>query len=128
MTRVSKDIRDVLDGTSKDENEECYTTGETNTINFIKADGSQQMFPYSQLITAWTEHTDEENVIKVFFSTHLVTIEGHNLNAIYGHIREQNLISVFAQDQRYLKSVGEKKVFIKELEIEWKKFQDNSTL
>ena len=120
MTRVSKDILDVLDGTNKDENEECYTTGETNTINFVKADGSQQMFPYSQLISAWTEHTDEENVLKVFFSTHLVTVKGHNLNAIYKHIREQNLVSVFAQDERYLKATGEKIAFVKVIEIEWK--------
>ncbi len=120
MTQVSKDIRNVLDGTNKDENEECYAIGETNTINFIKVDGSRQMFPYSQIITAWTENTEEENVIKVFFSTHLVTIEGHNLNVIYEALTNQNLVSVFAQDERYLKATGEKKAFLKKIGVEWK--------
>ncbi len=120
MTRVSKDIRDVLDGTNKDENEECYSTGETNTINFIKADGSQQVFPYSQLITVWTEHTEEENVIKVFFATHLVTIKGLNLNVIYEALTSQNLLSMMAQDERYLKARDQKKAFVKGIEIKWK--------
>lgn len=128
MTRISKDISDLLDGTNKDENDECYKIGETKTINFIKTDGSQQMFPYSQLTTAWTEDTDEGNVIKMIFSTHVVTIKGHNLAKIYEAMEKHNLKAITAQDERYLKTIGEKNVFIKEIEIEWKKSQDNSTL
>ncbi len=120
MTQVSKDIQDELDGYKQsDKNNECFKTGETNTINFVKADGSQQMFPYSQLITAWTEHTDEENVIKVFFSTHQVTIKGLNLSVIYKTMTNQNLLSLSAQDQRYLKVKKQKKAFIKRIKIEW---------
>ena len=125
MTRVSKDIREVLDGTNKEDNDECYTTGETTTINFIKADGSEQMFPYAQLITAWTEHTDEENVIKVFFATHLVTIKGLNLSVIYEALTNQNLISVLAQDKRYFITEDEKKAFAKEIRVEWKAEANN---
>ncbi len=122
MSQISKDIIDELNGhrgTSK--NEECYTTGKTKTINFVKADGSKQMFPYSQLITAWTEHTDEENVIKIFYSTHLVTFKGYNLDTIYEAIDKQNLKSLTAQDDRYFNLSNEKKVFVKGIEIEWKK-------
>jgi hypothetical protein len=123
--QISEDIQGELDDAFKikgntDENE-CYTTGETNTINFIKADGQQQMFPYSQLITAWTEDTDEENIIKIFFATHLVTIKGHNLKVIYEILTNQNVISMVAIDKRYFNISNEEKVFINEITIEWKR-------
>lgn len=122
MSQISKDILDELNGHRGTSNtEECYTTGKTQTINFVKIDGSQQMFPYSQLITAWTEHTDEENVIKIFYSTHLITVKGFNLDTIYEALEKQNLKSLTAQDERYFNLSNEKKVFVKGIEIEWKK-------
>lgn len=121
MNRISKEINDELDRNSeKLADNEYYTTGETSTVNFVMADGQQQMFPYSQLITAWTENTDEENVIKVFFATHVVAIKGLNLSVIYKALTNQNLISVVAQDERYLKASDQKKAFVKKIEIEWK--------
>ena len=122
--RISQNIQEELDDafktkSSTDENE-CYTTGETNTINFVKADGQQQMFPYSQLITAWTEDTDEENIIKIFFSTHLVTIKGYNLKPLYQALTNQTIKSLTAQNVQYF-NLSEKKVFVKKIEIEWKK-------
>ena len=123
--RISQNIQEELDDAFKTKNStdenECYTTGETNTINFIKADGQQQMFPYSQLITAWTEHTDEENIIKIFFSTHLVTIQGYNLEAIFQALTNQSLKLITTQDERYFNKLKQKNMLIKKVVIDWKK-------
>ncbi len=78
------------------------------------------MFPYSQLITAWTEDTDEENIIKIFFSTHLATIQGYNLKPLYQALTNQTVKSITAQDERYFNLSSGKKVFVKKIEIEWK--------
>ena len=126
--RISQNIQEELDDAFKtkgntDENE-CYTTSETNTINFIKADGQQQMFPYSQLITAWTEHTDEENIIKIFFSTHLVTIKGYSLDKLYREFSKLSITNINGIDKRYYKDFEESIPFVYLIEINWKKNND----
>jgi hypothetical protein len=121
MNRISKEILAELDGKDKEELEENgFKSGETTTINFIKADGSQQMFPYSQLITTWTEKTDEYNLIKLFFSTHLVTLKGYKLNGLYELIRKYNLEIVIAMDKRYLNTSKDSQPYVIEIDIEWK--------
>lgn len=120
MSRISKDINKALSDEKPDLKEKGYETGETKTIDFIKADGTRQMFPYSQLITAWTEQTDEAQLIKLFLSTHHVTITGYNLGMIYDHIRSQDLALLMVKDQRYLNTAKQKQPYVTRIEIEWK--------
>tara|TARA_R110000868_G_scaffold1211_4_gene9401 strand:- start:15048 stop:15437 length:390 start_codon:yes stop_codon:yes gene_type:complete len=121
MNRISKEILAELDGKDKEELEENgFKSGNSGTVDFIKQDGSRQMFPYSQLITAWTEKTDEHNLIKLFFSTHHVTLKGYHLNSLYELIRQQNLEIVIAQDERYLNTSKDNQPYVIEIDIEWK--------
>ena len=124
MSRISKDIDKALSDEQSDLKEKGYETGETKSIDFIKADGTRQMFPYSQLISAWTEQTDEAQVIKLFFSTHLVTLSGYNLGLIYDHVRDQVLKLLMARDERYLNTAKEKQPYVTAIVIEWKKVND----
>ena len=110
-----------MNWTDKEELEENgFKSGDCGTVDFIKHDGSRQMFPYSQLITTWTETADEHNLIKFFFSTHHVTLKGYNLNPLYELIRKQNLEIVIARDERYLNTSKDNQPYITEIEIEWK--------
>jgi len=121
MNRISKEILSELDDQAKETLEtKGYKTGSVGTIDFIKQDGSRQMFPYSQLITAWTEHTDQHNVIKLFFSTHLVILKGYNLAQVYELIRSQTLEIIVARDERYMNRTKEAQAYVTGIEIEWK--------
>lgn len=120
MNRISKDIDKALSDEQSDLKEKGYETGDTKSIDFIKADGTRQMFPYSQLITAWTEFTDEHQVIKLFFSTHLITLSGYNLGEIYDHIQGQALRRLMVRDARYLNTAKEKQPYVTGIGIEWK--------
>jgi len=121
MTRISKEIKEALSSNlDNDLTEKGYKTGDTSTVDFIKLDGTRQMFAYGQLITAWTQIQDDKNIIKLFFSTHLVTIIGYNLSSIYEHIRRQDLELLMARDERYLNTAKEKQPYVTGIEIEWK--------
>lgn len=121
MNRISKEILTELDGKDKEELEENgFKSGDCGTVDFIKQDGSRQLFPYSQLITSWTEKTDEHNLIKLFSSTHLITLKGFNLNALYELIRKQNLEIVIARDERYLNTAKDNQPYVIDIDIEWK--------
>ncbi|MCP9290543.1 hypothetical protein [Gracilimonas sediminicola] len=121
MNRISKEILAELDGQDKEELEEKgFKSGDVGTIDFIKQDGTRQMFPYSQLITTWTEKSDEHNLIKLFFSTHHVSLKGFNLSTLYELIRQQNLEILIARDERYLNTSKDSQPYVIGIEIEWK--------
>jgi hypothetical protein len=128
MNRISKEILSELDDQDKDSLEtKGYKTGDAGTIDFIKNNGARQMFPYSQLITAWTENTDQYNVIKLFFSTHLVTLKGYNLAKVYELIRLHKLEIIVARDERYMNRAKGKQAYVTGIEIEWKKTDEVRT-
>lgn len=121
MNRISKEILAELDGKDKEDLEEKgFKSGDTGTMDFIKQGGTRQMFPYSQLITTWTEKSDEHNLIKLFFSTHHVALKGFNLSALYELIRKQNLEIVISRDERYLNTAKDNQPYVIEIDIEWK--------
>lgn len=99
-----------------------YETGETKTIDFIKKDGTKQNFPYSHYMSAWYEKEQDKNewYIKVFFATHMVTINGVCLEVIYEQLKQFSLKSLQAHDLRYVDDVPEGSPFVLSIIIEWK--------
>ncbi|WP_163381368.1 hypothetical protein [Cyclobacterium sp. SYSU L10401] len=83
---------------------DCYTVGETRTIDFMMTNGTRQNFSYSHYMKAWTEQDSGMQVIKVFFTADLVTIKGYCLETIYDHLCAMDLKSVMAQNPRYHQS------------------------
>ena len=98
-----------------------YEIGDTKTIDFVMLDGTRQNFPYSHYLTSWLGTENEERVIKVFFATHLVTIKGICLEEIYNTLIENKLKVAEANDKRYLQPINERKPFIANIKITWKK-------
>lgn len=96
------------------------TLGESKTIDFKLKDGSRQCFHYSHFITSWLGKEEEVQVLKIFFSTHLVTIKGYCLEKLYGHLIEHKVKSITEHDERYGSMVDEGKVFVNNIEISWK--------
>jgi len=62
---------------------EVFKIGETKTIDLIIKDGMRQNFPYSHYLSAWLDKEDEDRVLKIFFATHLITVQGYCLDEIY---------------------------------------------
>ena len=104
-----------------DEKLTVYTVGETKTIDFILKDGTRQNFNYNHFITSWLGIEDNLNIIKIFFSTHLVTIKGYCLDDLYNHLLEHAIKSIKEHDERYISMAEETDVFVTEIDIQWKK-------
>ena len=97
-----------------------FDTGDTKTIDFIKKDNTRQNFPYSHYLTAWMETEEKKRVIKIMFVTHQVTINGYCLDVIYDELRQFNLKSLKANDERYTNDLADDAPFISSIVIEWK--------
>ena len=100
-----------------------FTVGESKTIDFKLKDGARQCFHYSHFITSWLGKDDELQIIKMFFSTHLVTIKGYCMEELYDYLIEHKVKNITEHDERYASMVDEGKVFIIKIWIEWKKNQ-----
>ncbi len=97
-----------------------FKTGDTKTIDFILKDGTRQNFPYSHYLTAWLTKEGKDRVIKIFFATHLVTIYGYCLDELYSQLIQFKIVSIKANDLRYLYDVDEGKAFVSNVMLEWK--------
>lgn len=97
-----------------------YEVGETRTIDFVLSDGSRQSFPYAHYHTAWLGKENNERIIKIFFSTHHITIKGYCLDTLYDELLKQSVKFIKAHDERYADMVDEDKIFVNKIKIEWK--------
>lgn len=128
MSQNYKFLSDPLSQNSVEDNDQqtdpneiiVFKTGEARTIDFILKDGTRQNFPYSHYLCAWLTKEKEDRIIKVFFATHLVTIYGYCLDEIYDQLIQFKIISIKANDLRYLDDVEEGKSFVSGITIEWK--------
>ncbi|MFL1013247.1 hypothetical protein [Flavisericum labens] len=107
-----------------------FETGDTRTIDFVLKDGTRQNFAYAHYMTAWIgidkESENNERYIKIFFATHLVTINGYCLDEIYNSLISFSLKSVKVIDDRYLDMAGDDESFVKDITITWKKEEGKS--
>ncbi|WP_136468931.1 hypothetical protein [Flagellimonas onchidii] len=111
----------IKDNYQEDENLSVFALGESKTIDFRLKGGSRQCFHYTHFISAWMGKEDELQFIKIFFSTHLVTIKGYCLEELYDCLIEHKVKNITEYDERYASMVEESKVFVIEIEISWKK-------
>lgn len=102
-----------------------FETGETRTIDFILKDGTRQNFAYTYYITSWIgidkDSEKNERVIKISFTTHLITIKGYCLDEIYNALTSLSLKSVKENNERYLNDNIEYESFIFNIKIEREK-------
>ena len=98
-----------------------FELGESKTIDFVSLDGTRQNFPYIQYLTCWLGKDEKEWALKIFFSTHLVTIKGFCLERLYEAILEMKVKSVTAHDERYADMIDEDETFVSSIRVSWKK-------
>lgn len=107
--------------TTKDPNTiTVFETGETKTIDFELLDGTRQNFHYSHYITSWMGKENGERIIKIFFATHLITLKGYCLDAIYEALRQFKVKSIKANNSRYQDSLPDEHTFVTDIIIKWK--------
>lgn len=100
-----------------------FEVGDTRTIDFLQLDGTRQNFAYSHYITSWLRKEDNQQVIKIFFATHCVTMKGYCLEQLYDALAKLTVTSVKAFDERYVDLIGEDQPYLREIEIVWNKEQ-----
>ena len=119
---VAKNGQDKKEAKTGDPNVlTAFEIGETRTIDFISLDGTRQNFTYTHYLTSWLGKDGDERVIKIFFATHLVTIKGFCLDALYDALTKLSVISVKANDERYQSLIENGKTFVTDIKVIWKK-------
>lgn len=103
-----------------------FTLGESKCLDLKLKDGSRQSFHYSHFITSWLGKEDDLQVIKIFFSTHLVTIKGYCLEELYNYLIDHKVKNISEHDERYISPMDEDKVFVSEIETKWKKIDEKN--
>ena len=83
-----------------------YDTVETpKTIEFQMLDGSRQHFVYGHYIKAWIGSEGGDTLIRVFFSTDTVTLNGYCLDQLYDALRQLKVSVIRANAERYAQTM-----------------------
>ena len=133
MNRKSKYsfiIDDIQTSVANDSNDHpswsIYETGDHKMLDLQLLNGERQQFNYGYFITAWTETETDAKVIKLFFTTHMVTIKGYCLDEIFDNLLTHTVTSIRANDIRYADSADDDAPFVTNIEIKWKGNQESS--
>ena len=100
-----------------------YKAGKGNALDLQFLDGSRHMASYNHMIYARLERENNQQVIKLFQTTHMVLIKGYRLDFLYEKIIEQNLKFVKESAPIEISLADENEPFINAIEIEWRSNQ-----
>lgn len=101
---------------AKDDKTGMYETpGYSRALHFIWPDGKRMFLPYSYLQSG--ECSPDETTLTLTFSSHLVTIKGMHLEAIYQGVSEQTIREITCVEERYTQIEETEQSSITEIKI-----------
>ncbi|MEQ9299221.1 MAG: hypothetical protein RIF33_11675 [Cyclobacteriaceae bacterium] len=123
---LEKSLNANEDQTKPDEDWFVYKEGHSPTIDFQPLDGKRIALRYAYLLSIELMTIDNEQQIKLLYSTHTVTVKGYCLTPIYELMRNDGLASLRANDNRYENLKEDNTPFIKEIDTVWRNTQDKA--
>lgn len=75
------------------------TDGHTRNISFAQADGTKLFLNYAYLISG--AFSPNESTITLTFTTHLITLKGHNLSPVCDGLAAQSIQRITIVEERY---------------------------
>lgn len=89
------------------------TAGHARSICFVQESGVMTFLNYAYLVSG--QYNPETSVITLGFTTHTVSLNGHDLGDLYVKLQKQEVSRVTASSSRYLQKGLENQTFIKEI-------------
>lgn len=74
-------------------------TSYARNLCFVLGDGCRVFFGYGYMVSC--AYNPEANTIRIAFTTHAVTIEGHNLMQLYENLMNHTARIITTSDERY---------------------------
>lgn len=92
------------------------TAGHARNICFVQADGSMTFLNYAYLVSG--EFKREQNIIKLEFTTHIVTVIGSYLESLFESFLDHAPQKVYVFEKRYVAIGLQNSVTVNEIIIE----------
>ena len=89
--------------------------GPTRHVCFVRLDGSRIFLNYAYLVSG--EYIPDTNMIVLAFTTHLVTLKGVHLEALYYQLMKQSNKQIICIDERYNDVQGDNAAIVNQIEI-----------
>src|ERR1700743_1850013 len=104
-------------GKTEDESVKNYAAaGPTRNLCFVQLDGKRMFLNYAYLIAG--EFAPEDNIIMLTYTTHIVTLNGRNLESLYESLMSQLPKQIACIDKRYLPTRNETESTVLNIQIE----------
>jgi hypothetical protein len=93
---------------------ELYDTpGHARNVCFVQESGVMTFLNYAYLVSG--QYNPETSVITLGFTTHTVSLNGHDLGDLYVKFQNQEIRRVLASGSRYTQKEIENQPFVKEI-------------
>ena len=94
--------------------------GKLPSTDFQLLDGRCEFLRNAQLLHGEFTKEGRYDLVKLLYSTHNVFIKGYDLKMIYQMIMGDNLMSIRANNERYINTVEEGEPFVCDIEVVWR--------
>lgn len=84
-------------------------------VAFVNKDGVRIFLNYAYLIAA--EYKPEDSELRLFFSSHIVSMKGRNLDALFEEFKNHGPKTVACGDERYAAMEEDDKIYITNIDI-----------
>jgi hypothetical protein len=91
------------------------TYGHARNVCFVQASGTTLFLNYTYLISG--EFSPEEDTITITFTTHIVTLQGHNLGPVCDSLAVQSLQHITTVDERYAATEEETASYVTHIDV-----------
>ncbi len=101
LTEIFEDLYGKDPGKDADGTQTAYysTPGPARHLCFILPDGDRLFLNYAYLVAG--AYAPKESTITLAYTTHRVTLKGHNLETLYKRLMIQDVQQIACADERY---------------------------
>ena len=105
MSLTFKDDENEKNPAGEKEMEQYKTAGQNRNLCFVQPNGESLFLNYAYLVAG--KFSPNDSSIVLAYTTHTVTLNGHNLDALYDSIMNQRQRTIICIDKRYAETMDE---------------------
>ena len=91
------------------------TPAQTRNLCFVQVDGKKLFLNYAYLVSG--EYLPEDNIIKLVYTTHEITLKGRNLEGLFESLMVHVPRQIVTIDKRYEGTKGELEIVVTEINV-----------
>lgn len=97
---------------------ECWSRDpQAQALRVELSDGQCFIFPYTHFVFASLERTEDQEVLRISFTTHDVRVRGHGLMALLNAVQKMSIDWIKPLPSRYEKLVAVDAAFVEKIDV-----------